>query len=126
MSDHTGMLKLGIIVLVWNHIRASFIHLQVLIWNLKLENIFLQSSYHSWKTLPKLSDLIIYSFLDTCVQHWTLIFKDQIVLSGMISCDMLAVLCYLWIYSKLVGALSLSKRIFICRCICMKLAHHCM
>ena len=74
------------------------------------------SSYHSWKTLPKLSDLIIYSFLDTCVQHWTLIFKDQIVLSGMISCDMLAVLCYLWIYSKLVGALSLSKRIFICRC----------
>jgi len=73
------------------------------------------------KILPKLSDLIIYGFLDTCVQHWTLIFKDQIVLLGMISCDMLVVLCYLWIYSKLVGALSLSKRIFICNCMSMDL-----
>lgn len=27
----------------------------------------------------------------------------------MISCDMLVVLCYLWIYSKLSVALSLSK-----------------
>jgi hypothetical protein len=29
--------------------------------------------------------------------------------AGMISCDMLVVLCYLWIYSNLLVALSLSK-----------------
>jgi hypothetical protein len=29
--------------------------------------------------------------------------------AGMISCDMLSVLCYLWIYSKLSVALSLNK-----------------
>jgi len=29
--------------------------------------------------------------------------------AGMISCDMLCVLCYLWIYSKLSVALSLNK-----------------
>ena len=30
--------------------------------------------------------------------------------AGMISCDMLSVLCYLWIYSKLSVALRLNKR----------------
>jgi hypothetical protein len=29
--------------------------------------------------------------------------------AGMISCDMLCVLCYLWIYSKLSVALSLNN-----------------